>query len=156
MNKDLFNRKISLFGAIANVQKAEEVLNTIAPQIETAGEAEIRIVIMNLIEKHDLKCSILYKGNTVWNRKKLIKDTKSLVKNGMEVMTDYLYQFLSLDCGSIAHYNKQGWIATYPTVDDLRRFFRRNEYGQSVVNHTPRWKTDAITITQEMEKILKV
>jgi len=33
--------------------------------------------------------------------------------------------------------------------------FKRNEYGQSVVNGMPGWETDAIRIARDMEEILE-
>jgi len=72
----------------------------------------------------------------------------------MGKLSDYLYKFLSLSCGSIAHYNKQGWIDVYPTVYDLRLFFVENEYGKRVLDTIPTWKTDAHRIVEEIEQIL--
>jgi len=74
----------------------------------------------------------------------------------MKKLTDYLYKFLSLSCGSIAHYNKYGWIACYPTVYDLKQFFRRNEFGQRVLRYIPIWKTDAQVIVKEVERELGI
>lgn len=69
-------------------------------------------------------------------------------------MSDYLYNFLHLACGSIAHFNKLGWIECYPTVDNLKQFFIKNEYGNRVSHQIPRWHTDAISIVEQIEYML--
>ena len=74
----------------------------------------------------------------------------------MNKLTDYLYKFFSLSCGSIAHYDRYGWIACYPTLHDLRQFFRRNEFGERVLTHLPIWKTDAQRIVKDIEQELGV
>ena len=107
-----------------------------------------------LIVEHNLKADILFNGNTVWNTKKLCTDAKRVVNGGMAKMTYYLYKFLSLDCGSISHFGKHGWIETYPTVDHLRGFFQKNEFGQKVVDYIPSWYYDARKAAQEIEVIL--
>ena len=155
MDITLFD-KIRLVGMSANVNYAQNVINANKAEFENCGEGATRIVLMQLIEKHGIKCSVLYSGNTVWNRAKLVKDVKAVVKNGMESMSDYLYKFLSLACGSIAHYNKGGWIDYYPTVDDLREFFRRNEFGERVSNHIPSWHTDAKVAVEDIENVLGI
>ena len=81
---------------------------------------------------------------------KIVK--KYLINN----LINYLYKFLSFSCFSIAHYNKYGWIAAYPTISDLRMFFRRNEFGERVLNHIPVWKTDAQIIVREIEQVLGI
>ena len=74
----------------------------------------------------------------------------------MKSMTKYLYQFLTLFCGPIAHYNMFGWIEEYPTVEDLKIFFMRNEFGQRVLNYIPNWNTDVYNIVTEIEKELDI
>ena len=66
----------------------------------------------------------------------------------------HLYEFFHLQCGSIAHYNKEGWFQTYPTLEDLKIFFKRNEYGCAVVKHPPTWYYDARLATQKMTDLL--
>jgi hypothetical protein len=63
---------------------------------------------------------------------------------------------LHLSCGSIAHYNKQGWIDYYPTINHLKQFFIRNEYGSRVLHHIPQWHSDAISIVKEIEPLLGI
>jgi len=75
---------------------------------------------------------------------------------GKTILTKYFYEFLSLCCGSIAHYNINGWVAEYPTVEDLRAFFQKNEFGHRVLDHVPEWKTDVKIIVREIESILGI
>ena len=72
------------------------------------------------------------------------------------ILSNYFYQFLHLCCGSIAHYDIYGWISQYPTVEDLRQFFIKNEYGKRVRDWIPEWETDVKRIVEEIEVILNV
>ena len=108
------------------------------------------------MDSENIQADILFDGNSVWSKKKILRDIRKVKKQGMNKLSDYLYKFLSLSCGSIAHYNKYGWISTYPTISHLQQFFRRNEYGERVLYHLPGWKTDAQQIVKEIEQELGV
>jgi len=155
MNKEV-SRKIALYGSRNQIVQAEAALQTI-PNLADMSEPEARLKILRLIEDNDLEADILFDGNAVWNRKKLLKNIRLIKKtNDMNRMSKYLYEFLHLCCGSIAHYNKYGWICEYPTVGDLKRFFQKNELGQRVSQHLPHWKTDAKEIVKAIEEILEI
>lgn len=152
----IINNDIKVYGTMAEVVAAKHVLEPLIPEF-TGNEPKDRLVIAKAIEEHGIKASILYKGNTVWNKKKLLANFRAIKKSGdVNKMTKYTYEFLHLSCGSIAHYNQHGWINQYPTITHLTHFFQRNEYGQSVLEYQPRWKTDAIEIVKEINKILGV
>ena len=148
-----YDNNITVYGTKAEIAAAIKVLDDIDVD---GSEAVSRLRIQENIDKHNLKADILYDGNTVWSKKKVIAGIKKVKKNGMQSMTKYLYNFLSLSCGSIAHYNIYGWIDTYPTIDDLRRFFLKNEFGRRVLEHLPRWNTDAHVIVEEIETELGI
>ena len=148
-----YDNNITVYGTKAEIDNAIKALDGI---YVGGSEAVVRLVIQEHIDKHNLKADILYDGNTVWSKKKVIAGIKKVKKNGMQSMTKYLYNFLSLSCGSIAHYNIYGWIDTYPTIDDLRRFFLKNEFGRRVLEHLPRWNTDAHVIVEEIETELGI
>ena len=145
--------KIKVFGTKKEIDAAVPSLIN----LQLKDESSDRLAIQKLIETRKFTASILYSGNTGWYKEKLLRNFRLIKKsNDMSKMNDYTYKFLSLSCGSIAHFNKYGWISTYPTVSDLKKFFKYNEYGQSVLNHQPRWKTDAIEIIKEINKVLGV
>ena len=150
------DKRVAIYGSNKNIAEAEIILTKNIPDLLTLTEPQARIKIQEVIDSENLKVDILFDGNSVWSKKKILRDIKRIKKYGMQKLTDYLYKFLSLSCGSIAHYNKWGWIACYPTIQDLRQFFRRNEFGQRVLNHLPVWKTDAITIVREVEQELGI
>jgi hypothetical protein len=144
---------ITVYGTTTEIDNLAPALATLSL---TGSEGRDRLLIAKLIEEFQFNAEILYKGNTVWNEKKLLRNLSNMVRsNNMNLMTDYLYKFFSLSCGSSAHSNRYGWINEYPTIASLRQFFHRNEFGQSVLAHQPMWKTDAIQIVTEMNKILK-
>jgi hypothetical protein len=153
MPSQKINLDITVYGSKQEVESAVSLLK----DFESTDEQYDRIRLMHLQDMGVLKATILYRGNYVWNQKKLLANFRTIVKsNDMNKMTKYTYNFLHLTCGSIAHYDQRGWIRSYPTVNDLRSFFRKNEYGQSVLQHQPRWKADAIVIVHEINKILGV
>lgn len=120
------------------------------------NEPELRLKLQDLMEIARCPVTMLLNGNTVWPYSKTMKDFRRLVNaNDTTRMTKHLYGFFNLCCGTIAHYDKYGWAHEYPDNEALKQLFRRNEYGQSVVNGMPGWKTDAIKIAKDMEEILE-
>ena len=157
MRKPLpIDSRVALFGNKKTIEETEIILLKNIPQLPTLSESQARIRIQETIDHENIKADILFDGNSVWSKKKILRDIKKVKKYGMKKLSDYLYQFLSLSCGSIAHYNKFGLIACYPTIQDLRIFFRRNEFGERVLSHLPVWKTDAQVIVESIEKELGV
>jgi len=148
--------RVALYGNKKSIEQAEIILLKNIPQLPTLSESQARIKLQETIDYENIKADILFEGNSVWSKKKILRDIKKVKKYGMNKLSNYLYQFLSLCCGSIAHYNKFGWVSTYPTVQDLRNFFRRNEYGERVLNHLPTWETDAYQIVKSIERELGI
>jgi len=178
---------IRLIGSEREIEAAEEALNERLAELGMGrlgidtdlSESEIRPQIQTVIDHRKLKVSILYNGNGVWSKQRIIRNLKQIVKAGVlyrrekpsyipigsmlripsigeTILSKYFYEFLHLCCGSIAHYNIRGWVAEYPTVEDLRAFFRKNEFGRRVLDHIPDWKTDVIIIVREIESILGI
>lgn len=150
------DKRVRLYGSTHEIDTAEELIERFYPNLKDLDESKARIELQSLIDTEKLHARILINGNGVWSFDETIRDIRKVIKGGMEKMTNRLYEFLHLCCGSIAHYNKQGWIDTYPTVKDLRQFFTRNEFGERVLDHIPHWKTDVKRIVEEIEKILRI
>ena len=158
-----FNKFIRIYGAKKEVERAENVLRGIAL---TEDEPTDRLAIQSAIDTNKLRAVIAYDGNFVWSFDRVIRDFKRALKSkpckateygsGEWNMTDYLYEFLSLACGSIAHFSKHGWIGSYPTKQDLRAFCFRNEFGKNILKNQPSWKTDSQKIAKEMMRIARV
>lgn len=147
--------KITLHGKAEDVQEAKRVLSE---NLRTwDNEPLARLELQKMLDDGTLKAiKVSYEGNTVWARTRIVAAVKKVIRKGMGSMTDELYHFLSLRCGSIAHFNKAGWIAEYPTIGDLKAFFARNEFGVRVFDHIPRWDTDSQVIVLEIEKLLGI
>lgn len=167
---------IRIIGSKADVEKAEALVKAI-PDLETLYESQLRLIVQRLIEDNDLKASILIDGNSVWNSKPILANLKRIMQHGTLydgehpgyvavgnmlrfpvcdkcILSDYFYDFLSLHCGSIAHYSKQGWITVYPTVKHLKAFFLKNEFGRRVLDDLPDWFTDGKRIVEAIEFML--
>jgi len=154
MNNERYNEEITLYGNKAQIESAKQKIDTIKRRL-AGDELKDRLLLQNEIVDN-IKADILYDGNSVYSKTKLVRQFKTLLKNGMQSLTDDLYRFFSLCCGSIAHYDKQGWISTYPDLFALKEFFQRNEFGRSVLSDQPHWATDRIEIIKEMEKLLNL
>ena len=141
------------------------------------SESTIRLRLQELIDKHGITASIMVNGNTVWSKERILRNLRRIIRHGRlydknrplyyplgsllrlpaggdPILSKYFYSFLHLHCGSIAHYSIQGWIATYPTLGDLKEFFKKNEYGRPVREYIPWWMTDALNIVDAIEREL--
>lgn len=160
-----YTKEINIYGSQKEIDHAIGQLNHHLQDDSKLGtdESRDRIILQNLIDNCKIKADILYKGNTVWSKDHVLRDIARALNskpckmteygNGDYQLTNYLYQFLTLCCGSIAHYNKYGWIGTYPTKNELKGFFRSNEFGENVVQCQPIWKTDCINIANRILEI---
>ena len=177
-NKSILGRKarIRICGNPKEVERAKTFLEQIA-NLRDLTEPKARLLIQVAIDQHDLKADILYAGNTVWSKKRILQNLRRIISHGTlydgkhprwipigsmlrmpsvgkTVLSKYFYEFLHLCCGSIAHYDIQGWVTTYPTLEDLKAFFKKNEFGKRVLDDIPGWKTDAKAIVEAIERLL--
>ena len=146
--------KIAIYGSIKEIETAKAILeHNLSPYLFDDNESKARLEIQNLIDANSIKVAILWDGNRVWSKRRIIKDIRAIIRRGMSALSDYLYEFFHLCCGSIAHYNKQGWICEYPDIEAIKGFLLKNEYGQSVLKHQPLWASDRIEILKEIYKM---
>jgi len=153
------NPKIVLYGSAGKVGQAVRFFNNLEDVFlgREVEEGEIRLRLLHMLDDGYIDVDILYAGNTVWSKRKILRNLNLIVKSGdMNRMTNYFYEFLHLCCGSIAHFHREGWISVYPTVDDLKAFFTCNEFGRRVYDDISSWHTDAKVIVKEIEKVLGV
>jgi len=151
--------KITYYGSEKEISEAIAVLKQ-QKNLESRKESEARLIIQELIDKHHLKASILVNGNTIWSKSRILQNIEQIIQHGTLYNEDqakpphlshYFYQFLSLECGSIAHYDIHGWIHKYPTIEHLKKFFKQNEFGKRVLDWIPPEHTDARAIVQAIE-----
>lgn len=169
---------ISLSGNYKKLQKAKQKLTPVLNIINTLDEKAARIAIQDAIDEFQISTSVMYRGHLVWSRRKIMQNLDQIIaqkqlytskkkvkwmrmnkdiylplvpKDFKPILSDYFYEFLTIVCGSRPHYNKAGWIGLYPTLEDLKRFFQKNEYGKAVSEYVPAWKTDAHRIIRDIE-----
>lgn len=126
------------------IEVAKKLLEENLSADEIAGkspEGKLRLKVQELIDKNNIAADILYSGNTVYSYTKTMKDFDRILKGGVGKLTNDLYHFFSLNF-TIAHYNKAGWIATYPQLSDVRKILKGAD--------APNWKTDVIKIQKAM------
>jgi len=151
--------KITYFGSESEINEAIAILKQ-HPTLEGMKEPDARLLIQKLIDEHRIKASILVNGNSVWSKDRILGNLERIIKHGTlynedqkkpPILSQYFYQFLSLACGSIAHYDIHGWIHKYSTLEHLKKFFKHNEFGKRVLDWIPTWHTDARVIVQQIE-----
>jgi len=147
--------KITICGSKKDVIYAASILGK-CPGLGVSREYEARQCIQILIDSYRLKATILWDGNTVWSKKRIIKDLGTVLQHGMAALSDYLYQFFHLCCGSIAHYDKQGWISHYPDIPALKQLLMHNEMGQDALSYQPNWAAERIEIIKEIYRVLNI
>jgi len=123
--KDGFGRKnkITIGGSKKHWEKAEELLKTIE-NLDLLYEGVSRLKIQQLIDDNKLKAWILFNGNSVWSKKRILRNLKQIMKHGTlydgkhpsyipigsmlrvpsvgkTILSKYFYEFLHLCCGSI-------------------------------------------------------
>jgi len=170
--------KIEVRGQKKAVAKAETMLKELKEiehvYLEEMEEPVARMVLQDLIDEKDIRASVLVNGNIVYSKKRILMNLRRIVElkrlykdktphrelvGGVlylpvdtdPVLSKYFYEFLHQECGSKAHYNIHGWIAEYPTLEDLKKFFKRNEFGHRVLDDIPSWHVDAIRIVEAIE-----
>jgi len=134
----------------------KEIERNIKPLLEglSGNEAKDRLAIQDFIDETGFKYDILYNGNAVYSYDRIMKAFKRYIKSDAQDMSDELYEFFHLNIGAIAHYYRRGWMATYPTIEDIKNLFDRNEYRERAVDYIPGWKTDVKRIVDDMQKLL--
>lgn len=160
--KSAYEGKITYFGSEKDIAKAIKVISKIKG-LRRMGEGKARLKIQKVIDEHALKTAILLDGNNVWSKTRILQNLERIMKHGTLynvhqekplILSHYFYQFLHLDCGSIAHYDIHGWVHKYPTVEHLKKFFKKNEWGKRVLDWIPAEYTDAKLIVEEIEQKL--
>ena len=157
--------KITYYGSEKEIAEAVAVLKKYdrchkkGPRLVNMKEAKARLIIQDLIDKHDLTAGILINGSNVWSKTRILANLERIKKTGLlysidddehVVLSQYFYQFLIV-CGSMAHGDVNGWIHIYPTIEHLKRFFKRNEFGKRVNESIPAQWTDVKRIVDAIE-----
>ena len=91
-----------------------------------SGESSVRLKTQDIIDNNNLKASILLDGNTVYGFNSIMKDFDRIIKGGVEKLTKKLYRFFHLNF-TIANYDINGWIKTYPTLADVLEVLQKNK-----------------------------
>lgn len=80
----------------------------------TGNEFNDRILIQKCIDANKIKSQITYDGSTVYSFDKTVKAYRQLQKSdSLENLTTYMYDFFTLACDDIAHYNIGGYKCHY-------------------------------------------
>jgi len=151
--------KITYFGSEQDITEAIAILKK-HKNLESMKEPEARLIIQGLIDKHGLKASILVNGNWVWSKARILSNLQQIIKHGAlynedqskpPILSHYFYQFLTIECGSVNHFDIHGWIHRYPTLEHLKKFFKENEFGKKVLEWIPKEHADSQAIVQAIE-----
>jgi len=78
---------------------------------------------------------------------------KVLKKKGLKYLTKEAYNFITLRCGSIAHFSIDGWRYYYRDLRDFLDFFLvKNEYGECLakVSELDYWPVEDKEVIREI------
>lgn len=112
------------------------------------NEYNIRLCIQDILNdlKFEYKLDIMYDGNTVWPLNKTVNQIIKFLKNPiLENFTPYIYGFFHLTCGTIAHYNREGWYNTY-SLSEIKEILLK------ALDIQPCWAADRIRILKTIYK----
>lgn len=68
------------------------------------------------------------------NGKNILRNVDEILRNrDINLMSKETYNFINLHCGTIAHYDRDGWCNRYSDLRDfVDLFLVRNEYGENL------------------------
>ena len=136
--------------AMKEIEGFKHVFETLS-----GNEAKDRLFLQDFIDGTGFKYDILYDGNSVYSYDRIMKDFKRYLDSDAKDMSNRLYDFFNSNIGTIAHYDKEGWMETYSTIDDIKDLFDRNEYGERAVDYVPKRMTNVKRIVNDMQNLLK-
>jgi len=69
-----------------------------------------------------------------YDKKNIVRNIELVLKKrDINKLSKKAYEFIIMDCGSIAHYSIRGWKDCYKDLRDFLNFFLvKNEYGESL------------------------
>ena len=86
MKKETFNTKINVYGSQKEIDDAiTELNNTHLVNVESTD----RLIIMDMMDNKNIKASILYNGNTVWSKKRILRDIKKALNSKTSKISEY-------------------------------------------------------------------
>ncbi len=114
MNNIKINKNGSIITLSGNSSVIESEKNILEGLDLTGIESKDRIIIQQCMDTKKFKSDILYNGNNVYSLNKIVKEYRKLQKTGtLENLSKTLYNFFTLACGDIAHYNIEGYKDYY-------------------------------------------
>lgn len=76
----------------------------------------------------------------------ILRNVEQILKEkNIDLMNKSTYQFIELHCGTIAHFDINGWCREYEDLRDfINLFLVKDEYGRNLQEEirTPRWQED--------------
>jgi len=145
----------TISGNTKNVSKAAKLVRDMVDKgMFSSDEGYNRLLLQTALDK--ARCEMIYNGCSVYSKDRIIHDFKICLNSGMEYMSDELYCFFINSCGTIAHYNRVGWLDWYSNKSKLKELFKRNNYGMSILDYIPDRHTDSKEIVYMMLRLLKI
>jgi len=70
---------------MADIQKAVVALKKYR-SLTHSKEGKARLKIQSIIDEHDLKATILINRNAVWSKKRVLRNLRRIMKQGIELI----------------------------------------------------------------------
>lgn len=121
-------------------------------QTDPQDECALRETLIPFVESISTKNWILVEGNSIYSPKHLSYDLLKLLNSyKVENFSDYLYKFFSLQCGTIAHFNRHGWWDEYQPASKFLKFVAELQEK----TYTPDWYYDVALAKSLLANIAK-
>lgn len=72
------DKRVTIYGSNNNCTQAEILLLKNIPELPTLKESQARLKIQETIDQENIKATILFDGNSVWSKKKILRDIKKV------------------------------------------------------------------------------
>ncbi len=76
------DKRVALYGSQKQITEAEIILIKNIPELPTLSESQARLRIQDCLDFENIKAGILFDGNSVWSKKKILRDIRRIKKHG--------------------------------------------------------------------------
>ena len=78
------DKRVVLYGSKKQIKEAEIILIKNIPQLPTLSESQARLRIQDGLDFEHVKVSILFDGNSIWSKKRILRVTQSKGETAQE------------------------------------------------------------------------
>ncbi len=77
--------RVALYGNNQQVEQTQIILLKNIPDLPTMSEPQARLQLQETIDNENVRADVLFDGNGVWSKKKILRDIRTIKKHGMNL-----------------------------------------------------------------------